>query len=146
MNKNYIKFWRNVIGLVALLLVVSGCLSSGLEAGSGLIVYVGVDDNIYTIDQYGENKQAVTSDAQSDADGGGESLIYQQPTWSPDSNRVAFIRTTRKGNRDQMAALFTAHPDGGGLVETYSSENQFPFYLYWSPDGQLLSFLTTGGL
>jgi Tol biopolymer transport system component len=145
MKKYYSKFSWNVVWLAALVLVVSGCLSSGSEAGSGLIVYVGMDDNIYTIDQFGENKQAVTNDAQSDVDGGGESLIYQQPTWSPDSNQVSFIQTSRKGNRTQMAAIFTAHPDGSDLVETFSSENQFPFYLYWSPDSQILSFLTTGG-
>lgn len=145
MKKYYRKIWRNGVWLVALVLVVAGCLPSGLEPGSGLIVYVGMDDNIYTIDQYGENKQAVTSDAQSIADGGGESRVYQQPTWSPDSNRVAFIQTGRRGNGTQTAALFTAQPDGSDLVETFSSENQFPFYLYWSPDSQRLSFLTTGG-
>jgi TolB protein len=145
MKKFYRKIWRHEVWLVALVLVVVGCLPFDLEPESGLIVYVGVDDNIYTIDQYGENKQAVTSDAQSIADGEGESRAYQQPTWSPDSTRVAFIQTSRSGNRTQMAALFTAQPDGGDLVETYSSENKFPFYLYWSPDSQQLSFLTTGG-
>ncbi len=130
---------------MAPVLAVAGCHPSGLEPGSGLIVYVGMDDNIYTIDQYGENKQAVTSDAQSIADGGRESRVYQQPTWSPDSNRIAFIQTGRRGNGSQTAALFTAQPDGSDLVETFRSENQFPFYLYWSPDSQRLSFLTTGG-
>jgi Tol biopolymer transport system component len=102
-----------------------------------LIVYVGTDNNIYTIDQDGENKQAIT--------GGEGRRIYQQPTWSPDSNRVAFIQTSRAGDGTQTSALFTAQPDGGDLVETFSSENQFPFYLYWSPDSQQVSFLTTGG-
>jgi Tol biopolymer transport system component len=142
MKKYYRKIWRNGVWLAALVLAVAGCLFSGLEPGSGLIVYVGMDDNIYTIDQYGENKQAVT---QSIPDGGGENRVYQQPTWSPDSNRVAFIQTGTRGNGTQTAALFTAQADGSDLVETFSSEDQFPFYLYWSPDSQQLSFLTTGG-
>jgi Tol biopolymer transport system component len=98
-----------------------------------------MDDNIYTIDQGGENKQAVTNDA-----GGEGSRVYEQPTWSTDSNRVAFIQT-RRGNGTQTATLFTAQPDGSDLVETFTSEEQFPFYLYWSPDSQQLSFLATGG-
>ena len=130
---------------MALLLVLAGCLPFGLERGSGLIVYVGMDHNIYTIDQYGEKKQAVTSDALIIADGDGGNRVYQQPTWSPDSNRLAFIQTGRRGNGTQMATIFTAQPDGSDLVETYRSENQFPFYMYWSPDSQRLSFLTTGG-
>jgi hypothetical protein len=75
MKKYYRKIWRNKVWLVALMLVVAGCLPFGLEPGSGSIVYVGMDDNIYTIDKFGENKQAVTSDAQSIADGGGESRV-----------------------------------------------------------------------
>jgi len=142
MKKYYRKIWRNAVWLLAIVLVAAGCLFSGSESRSGLIVYVGTDNNIYTVDQDGENKQAVT---QSIADGGGESNVYQQPTWSPDSNRVAFIQTGRGGDGTQTAALFTAQADGSDLVETFSSEDQFPFYLYWSPDSQQLSFLTTGG-
>jgi Tol biopolymer transport system component len=145
MKKSFRNILRNVVGLAALVLVMAGCLPSETEPGSGLIVYVGTDHNIYTIDPNGENLLAVTGDALSNAEGGGESLVYQQPTWSPDSNRVAFIQTGSRGIRTQMATLFTALPDGSDLVETYSSESQFPFYLYWSPDSQRLSFLTTGG-
>jgi Tol biopolymer transport system component len=137
MNKNSRKIWQYGVWVAALVLVVAGCRLSGLESGSSLIVYVGTDNNIYTIDQDGENKQAIT--------GGEGSRVYQQPTWSPDSNRVAFIQTSRAGDGTQTSALFTAQPDGGDLVETFSSENQFPFYLYWSPDSQQVSFLTTGG-
>jgi TolB protein len=144
MDKYYRKIWRSGVWLAAILLAAAGCLFSGSEPGSGLIVYVGTDDNIFTIDKFGENKQVVTSDSQSIPDGG-ESRVFQQPTWSPDSNRVAFIQTVRRGDGTQTAALFTAQPDGGDLVEVFSSEDQFPFYLYWSPDSQQLSFLTTGG-
>ena len=73
MNKHYRKIWRIGVWLAALLLVVVGCRLSASESGSGLIVYVGVDDNIYTIDQFSQNKQALTSDAQSIGDGGEES-------------------------------------------------------------------------
>jgi Tol biopolymer transport system component len=139
------KTWRNALWLVASALLVVGCLSSGFEPGSGLIVYVGVDENIYTIEPNGQNQQAVTSDAQTVVNERGQFRVYQQPTWSPDRNRIAFIQTAVGDNGTQTAALFTAQPDGSDLLETYRSEAQFPFYLYWSPDSQRLSFLATGG-
>ena len=142
MKINYRKTWRNGAWLLALVIMVAtGCRLTSFQPGSGLIVYIGSDDNIYTIDQSGENKQALTSDAFRE----GESRVYEQPTWSPDSKRVAFIQTDRRGVLTQTAALFTAQADGSDLIETFSSEDQFPFYLYWSPDSQQVSFLTTGG-
>jgi Tol biopolymer transport system component len=38
-------------------------------------------------------------------------------------------------------SLYTVVPDGSNLVETFSSQEQSPFYLYWSPDSQRVSFL-----
>jgi TolB protein len=144
--KNVKKNWRFATCLVMLVLVLAGCLPFGRAPGAGLIAYVGLDDNIYTIDPNGENKQALTSDAQSIPGEEGEIRVYQQPTWSPDGNRVAFVQVNVTGNRTQTAALFSAHPDGSNLAEIFNSEFQFPFYLYWSPDSERLSFLTTGGL
>ncbi|MGW8226087.1 MAG: hypothetical protein ACWGOY_10140, partial [Anaerolineales bacterium] len=145
MKEDHRKIWRSGVWLAIIVLVVVACRLSVPERGSGLIAYVGVDDNIYTIDQFGENQHAVTSDAQLIPEQGGGRRVYQQPTWSPESDRVAFIQTNIGDDGSQTAALFTAQPDGSDLVETFSSESQFPFYLYWSPDSQQLSFLTSGG-
>jgi TolB protein len=145
MQGNDRNIWRIGVWLAVIVLVVAACRLSVLERGSGLIVYVGMDENIYTIDQFGENQQALTSDAQPNPEQEGEVRVYQQPTWSPDSDQVAFIQTNISDDGSQTAALLTAQPDGSDLVETFSSESQFPFYLYWSPDSQQLSFLTTGG-
>jgi hypothetical protein len=49
MDKYYRKIWRSGVWLAAILLAAAGCLFSGSEPGSGLIVYVGTDDNIFTI-------------------------------------------------------------------------------------------------
>jgi TolB protein len=131
---------RKWVWVAVLVLVAVGCRLSTPETGTSAIVYVGMDDNIYTIGQDGENKQTITSDA-----GGAANRVYQQPTWSPDSKRIAFIQTDRGNDGSQTGTLFTSQLDGGDLVETFSSEEQFPFYLYWSPDSQRVSFLTTGG-
>jgi len=142
MKKRYITIWLNAVLMLALMLGAAGCQDSGLEPGNGMIVYVGVDDNIYTINQFGENKLVLTENTSA---GGEERFVNEQPTWSPDSNQIAYIQSTRVGNITQVAALYTVRPDGSDLVELFSSDSQFPFYLYWSPDSQRLSFLSTGG-
>jgi TolB protein len=40
--------------------------------------------------------------------------------------------------------LLSVSVEGGELVETFSSESEFPFYLYWSPDSKKISFLSSG--
>jgi len=139
-------------GVVALALLMTACLPGGgkvpqdpllrsLERKSGLIVYIGADGNIYTIDQGGGNQTAVTTDAGS-ADGKVDA--YQFPTWSPDAQKLAFAKVSRtSGGAVETARVYTAERDGTGLVEAYVSDKQFPIYLYWSPDSQRLSFLTS---
>jgi TolB protein len=113
-----------------------------LERKSGRIVFIGADGNIYTTDQGGVNQTRLTSDA---------SLtdnfyhLYRWPTWSPDGSQVAFVGES--GSLDEESSvstdtvLYTVSPDGGVLTEAYTGGNAL-YYLYWSPDGQYLSFLT----
>ena len=137
--------------ILALMILVTACSPEGqvpqdpllrsLERKSGLIVYVGADGNIYTIDQGGGNQTAVTTDAGSTD---GKTHAYQFPTWSPDSKTIAFARLSRTGpGAAEAASIFTAAPDGAGRVEAYISDENFPIYLYWSPDGERVSFLTS---
>ena len=144
MTKQVLK-WGWVL---ALALLVTACgqlpqdpLLRDLERKSGLIVYIGPDRNIYTIDQGGSNQTAVTTDAGTD---GGIVHDYRFPTWAPDAGRLAFakISITSAGLFD-AAQVYTAEPDGSGLVESFTSDKQYPIYLYWSPDSQRLSFLTS---
>lgn len=138
--------------LLSFALVLAACAPGGqtlpqdpllrsLERKSGLIVYLGADGNIYTIDQGGGNKKAVTTDGGT-ADG--QVQIYQFPTWSPDGSRLAFAKLNRaSGGAIESASLLTAAPDGSALVETFTSEQDLPIFLYWSPDSEYISFIST---
>ena len=145
-------------GLLIYVLILSLLLTacSGLQGGSqlpespllrvlerkkGLTAYAGVDGNIYTIDQGGSNQEAVTTDANLNSEGG-YFRFYQQFSWSPDSQKLAFVglHATRDS---QKATIFTAEPNGNGIVETFSSGGELPIYLYWTPDSQNVSFLTS---
>ncbi|HLF26489.1 MAG TPA: hypothetical protein VJG32_09135 [Anaerolineae bacterium] len=138
--------------IVAALLLSPGCQAGGgaqlpqdpllrtLERKSGLIVYIGTDRNIYTIDQGGGNQKAVTSDAGTIDE---KLHFYQFPTWSPDGQLLAFAKFIRTSQAVEQASIFTAAPDGTNPVEAFSSDEALPIYLYWSPDNQHVSFLTT---
>jgi Tol biopolymer transport system component len=113
------------------------------EPGSGLIAYVGGDRNIYTIDPDGERKQAVTDDAHPIPDDAGFARSYQYPTWSPDGRKLAFVGLDGVAGSDDLVTLYIASPDGNDRVEAYQSQEQYPFYLFWSPDSKRVTFLTT---
>lgn len=151
MRKNRLNT-RLMWGLVVVLtLLMASCYPSGLpnrhsdsqQGLSGLIAYVGNDGNIYIIDQLGENKRAVTGKTDLLPGEEKDSQVYQHPTWSPDGNRLAYVGVQETDDSVRSVSLYTVVPDGSNLVETFSSQEQSPFYLYWSPDSQRVSFLAS---
>jgi TolB protein len=154
---------RLLVQLLGLSLLVTACLPTGqdlasqspllaaLERKSGLIAYVGVDGNIYTINQGGGNETAITSDADlpDPEDAAKNSRIYLFPTWSHDGRRLAFAGISGTTEAILQASIHTAAADGKDLAELFSSDFAQPIYLYWSPDSEHLTFLTSteaGGL
>jgi TolB protein len=68
------------------------------------------------------------------------------PAWSPDATRIAI---TGEGKNGIRLYLFGAADDSQGMPTIiYDDPDHPPFYLYWSPDGQQIAFLTTepGGI
>lgn len=142
--------------LLALSLLLAACLPSSedfasqspllaaLERKSGLIAYVGVDGNIYTINQGGGRKSAITSDAllPTTEDPDKAARIYLFPTWSPDSRRLAFAAVSGTSEAFR-SSVFTVNADGSELAERFNSDFVQPIYLYWSPDNENLTFLTS---
>lgn len=108
----------------------------------GLIGYVGIDGNIYTIDQNGKQRTAITQDANLSPGSGQVGRVYQYPTWAPSGQRLAFIRFTGSSQANPQASLITASPDGKKRVEAFKSQDVAPFYLFWSPNSQYVSFLS----
>jgi Tol biopolymer transport system component len=114
-----------------------------IEPKSGRIAVMGTDGNIYTMDQAGGGLVAVTEDAVIPDETQGLVRYYQFPAWAPDDSRLAFIGY--QGN-DQFAtttSVFTTAPDGSNIVQAFSSGQYLPRNLYWSPDGEWLTFLTS---
>ena len=92
------------------------------------IVFVNDNRQIETIDPDGGSRRQITSDARS----------YIFPSWSEDGNLIAAIGTTISG-----AGIYVI-PDemeSGAIEEVHFSESESPFYLYWAPDGQQITFL-----
>lgn len=151
---------RRIVWLIpfcfTLLLLVTACGSQGmrmpespllssLERKSGLIAYVGVDGNIYTINQAGGDKVSITQDATLQSEDAGIRLSYFFPTWSPDAKNLAFIRSIADQDGTPMSStLYTSSLNEDDLTEIFSSPRYFPFYAYWSPDSKQLGFLTVG--
>ncbi len=135
---------------LSLALVVSACvpdgirvpqseLSSLLERKAGLIAFLGIDGNIYTIDQGGNDMTPVTTDAFSD---GETHRFYGLPIWSPNSESLAFASFEGpNGEAPTSMSLFTAAKDGSALVEAHKSPNFLVFY-YWSPGSDQLGFIS----
>ena len=82
-------------------------------------------------------------------------ITFGFPAWSPDGTRIAAVG---QGPTDTAIYVFAvARAGSGGATGTaaggtgtgaqptvvYRSPDHPPFYLYWTPDGRQLSFLTT---
>ncbi|MEM7331054.1 MAG: hypothetical protein AAF490_03105 [Chloroflexota bacterium] len=95
------------------------------------IAFVDFDGRVNTISPDGTDQRVLT----------GKRRIFQFPAWSPINEQIAAV-----GNNDNGGGLYVISDQQQQTLvtpELYFSHNQFPFYQYWSPDGQSVSFLTT---
>jgi len=116
-------------------------LLAALEAKSGLIAYVGPDGNVYTIDQAGSKMNMVTEDAHGAE--GGVRRFYDFPAWSVEDNKLAFVGVDVQENGSAIAKIFATDKKAEGAREIYTSDSHVPFFLYWSPNGEWVSFLSS---
>jgi TolB protein len=126
-------------GFGAFYLVTQGnLLGTAGPAAINRIVYVGNDLNIYTVDPKGALKTPLTKDGD-----GGSARGYDFPTWAPDNRHIAFVGVDYSGGTAHNGALYSTTTDGSKLVTLYKTDQNIPFYLYWSPDGHFVTFLAS---
>lgn len=70
-------------------------------------------------------------------------LVFGFPAWSPDGTRIASVGTSASGGGVYVVHARASTDPVGEPILLYESASQSPFYLYWTPDGRQVSFLTT---
>ena len=97
-----------LVAFLFLSLAVSGCVSQPQDANGAAfqfkflngvtarqmatiddrdnrVLIIDIDGNIYTLDPDGGRRQAITA-------GASNTVVYQQPTWAPDTNSIAWTQ------------------------------------------------------
>jgi hypothetical protein len=86
--------------------------------------------NIITTDRSGESIESITEDA-------GPGAGYFQPTWSPNADSIVVSRFS-----DGAFTLVNFDVDAGTQSSVPTDNNAF--YVYWSPRGDRVGYLSTG--
>ena len=95
------------------------------------IVLINEDAHVETVAPDGSDRRVLTAGRR----------IYQFPAWSPDGAQIAVIGNDRLGGG---VYVLRDEPDPAVPLELYSGgSNRAPFYLYWSPDSEQISFLAS---
>jgi Tol biopolymer transport system component len=91
------------------------------------ITFVGNDGNLWLVSPDGSNLRQVTNDSKD----------YVFPTWSPDGRHLAFVGPYQQKNM----ALYVSPTNEVAPMIVYDDPASSPFYLYWAPDSQTITFL-----
>ncbi|MCB0192041.1 MAG: PD40 domain-containing protein [Anaerolineae bacterium] len=92
------------------------------------IAFTGNDNNVWLVSPSGQNLRRLTEDGRG----------YRFPTWSPDGTRLAFL------GRDEAndTVLYVSPTTQAAPTIVYQAELSSPFYLYWAPNSEAVTFLT----
>ncbi len=110
------------------------------EHSLGLIAFTGMDGNMYTVHPSTGRTNAITDDAAVSETIRRE---YRYPAWSFDGQKLAFIGYSSINGESIESTLYSVKGDGSNLTALYRSRDVTPFYIYWSPDNNNLSFLSS---
>ena len=145
------RFRRRVQVAVALIVVAALIVLAAVEGGGFIIRGDSVETPTPAAARLAVVDVAGTLKTVDGRDGGVASYAvpsttFQFPAWSPDGSRIAAIGRGPRGTG--IFVFATREADGGGgapidPIVVYESADRAPFYLYWTPDGQLVTFLTT---
>jgi len=93
------------------------------------IAFMGNDNNMWLVSPDGENLRSITNDGKR----------YRFPVWAPDGRRLAFIGQDEV-NRSSLFISTTGNYSDP--IEVFKRPGSSPFYLYWAPDSNSITFLT----
>lgn len=96
------------------------------------IVLINDEDQIEIVAPDGFARQTLTDE---------KDIFFQFPAWSPDGSQIAAIGSKFNGGGVYALSEIENEAESANLEELYFSSPQNPFYLYWSPDSQQISFL-----
>lgn len=95
----------------------------------GQIAYIGVDENVYSIDLASSQRRQLTEDAIHSQE---VLRYYQLPTWSTDG-RLAYFEASLAANNKPQLTVYVSLDGASAGKPVYSSENELVVYAYWSP-------------
>jgi Tol biopolymer transport system component len=112
------------------------------DAIPGTIAYLGTDGNVFLMAPDGSGQRPLTSDAQPPHTTSAGFRYYEALAWAPGSNQLAFVGISGDEGGSQRSQILVADQQTEALT-WFEHPEELPFYLYWSPDGQRLTFLAS---
>jgi TolB protein len=116
-----------------------------------LVIGIGAGVRLATAENHAARLAVVDPDGRlSTMDGHGGSVVsyavpgaaFQFPAWSPDGSRIAAVGQAEEGFGVYVFDARSSAGDPAAPTVIYQSKDRPPFYLYWTPDGRQLTFLT----
>ncbi len=95
------------------------------------IAYIDNDDNVWVTPPDGSLPRQLTSDGRN----------YRHLAWSPDNQHLAYVGEEETG---RISHLFASNVNTGARTVLFVDPDVAPFYLYWVPDSQAITFLAEG--
>lgn len=124
----------SILAAVLPALLLTACRRPPATVGAGeRLVVIGAHGEIATVAPDGSHAAALTTPAD-------KRYAFQQPAWSPDGSRLAWVEVHTR--RASVESTLVIAPRDGGLPLRTRTESA-PFYLSWSPDGGSVAYLAS---
>lgn len=108
----------------------SSNFTTGLSVQDARIAFITSEGNLATINADGSDLRLLSD----------ELVSYQFPAWSPEGARIAAIGNDGSQGLIDIFADESVD-DSSNSSRMFASREELPFYMYWSPDAQMISFL-----